>query len=461
MPLSIAGPDPHRQNGVAKPEIGDSPYAGLPVSLVLTARNLAGVQRSTPPVTLTLPPAALHDRTALALAALRQQLALAPDRPQAVGDALSKLSQSPASDISAGADVQMAALAQALRAQEIGSMQAENLLNTLSHEVEAGPDYQPEQAFASAAQALEQALQQAVASGKPMDAARLQNLLAAMQSALAQHLQALGGKNAGSAAGAPDAGAPGAGSPDAGSPSAGSPDAGSLDAGSVTPGDLNQLAQQIARDEAAGQTARAQAELQQLTQMLQALQSAKPMSAAEAARTKAAEQGAQELGRMTKAESALLDQTNNGTASPGAQGDLRNQLSATRGALGKAGLFLPGLGDAAAAMATAQGALSRNDESTAAAAESDAIQGLQKAAASLAAASQGMRFDAGQSGAEVEQLDDGSNGAPDENSFRTILPSAGNAARVIQQEIIKNDSDPALPEATHQYYHRLLNPDGP
>jgi hypothetical protein len=164
---------------------------------------------------------------------------------------------------------------------------------------------------------------------------------------------------------------------------------------------------------------------------------------------------------MTKAESALLDQTNNGTASPGAQGDLRNQLSATRGALGKAGLFLPGLGDAAAAMATAQGALSRNDESTAAAAESDAIQGLQKAAASLAAASQGMRFDAGQSGAEVEQLDDGSNGAPDENSFRTILPSAGNAARVIQQEIIKNDSDPALPEATHQYYHRLLNPDGP
>jgi hypothetical protein len=346
----------------------------------------------------------------------------------------------------------MAALAQALRAQEIGSMQAENLLNTLSHEVEAGPDYQPEQAFASAAQALEQALQQAVASGKPMDAARLQNLLAAMQSALAQHLQALGGKNAGSAAGAPDAGSPDAGAPDAGSP----------DAGSVTPGDLNQLAQQIARDEAAGQTARAQAELQQLTQMLQALQSAKPMSAAEAARTKAAEQGAQELGRMTKAESALLDQTNNGTASPGAQGDLRNQLSATRGALGKAGLFLPGLGDAAAAMATAQGALGRNDESTASGAEDAAIQGLQKAAAALASSSQGMRFDAGgQSGAGMGPFESGDNGAADEDTLPTILPNAGNAAGVIQQEIIRNDSDPTLPNATHQYYHRLLNPDGP
>jgi hypothetical protein len=433
LPLSIAAPDPHNENGVAKPDIGDSPYAGLPVSLVLTARNLAGVQRSTPPAILTLPPPALHDKTALALAALRQQLALAPEEPQAVGDALSNLSQSPLSQISAGADVQMAALAQALRAQEIGSMQAENLLNTLSHAVEAGPDYQPERAFASAAQALEQALRQAAASGKPMDANRLQSLLAAMQSALAQHLQALGGQNSGSPA-----------------------------AGSVNPGDLNQLAQQIARDQAAGQTARAQAELQQLTQMLQALQSAKPMTAAEAARSAAADRAAQALGSLTKGESALLDHTNNGTASPGDQGDLRNQLASTRGALGKAGIVLPGLGDAATAMATAQDALSRNDESTAAGAENAAIQGLQKAAAALASSSQGMRFDAGgQSGAAMEPFENGMNGAPDENTLPTILPNGGNAAGVIQQEIIKNDSDPTLPAATHQYYHRLLNPDGP
>jgi hypothetical protein len=439
MPLSIAGPDPHDESGVAKPDIGDSPYAGLPVSLVMTARNLAGVQHSTPPVMLILPPPALHDKTALALAGLRQRLALAPHQLQAVGAALGKLSQSPASHISGGADVQMAALAQALQTQGISSVQAQDLLDTLSHEVEAGPDYQPERAFASAAQALEQALQQAAASGKPMDANRLQSLLAAMQSALAQHLQALGEKNAG---------APNAGSPDA--------------AGSVNPGDLNQLAQQIARDEAAGQTARAQAELQQLTQMLQALQSAKPMSAAEAARTKAADQAAQELGSLTKGESTLLDQTNNGMASPADQGNLRNQLDSTRGALGKAGMSLPGLGDAAAAMATAQGALSRNDESTAAGAENAAIQGLQKAAAALAASSQGMRFDAsGQSGAAMEQFENGNNGAADEDTLPTVLPNGGNAAGVIQQEIIKNDSDPSLPDATHQYYRRLLNPDGP
>jgi hypothetical protein len=433
IPLIPTGSDPHHQDGMATLDVGDSPYAGLPVSLVLTARNLAGRQRATPPVTLTLPPPDFQDKTALALARLRQQLALAPDQRQTAGDELNKLAQSPASPISAGADVQMAALAQALRMQEIGSPDAENLLNSLSHEVEAGPDYQPERAFASAAQALEQALRQAAASGKPMDASRLQSLLAAMQAALAQHLQALGGKNA-----APP------------------------DAGSMNPGDLNQLAQQIARDEAAGQTARAQAELQQLTKMLQDLQSAKPMSAAEAARIKAAGQAAQELGRLTKGESTLLDQTNNGTAAPGDQSDLRNQLDSTRDALGKAGISLPGLGNAAAAMARAQNALARNDESNAAGAETAAIEGLQKAAAALAASGQNMRFDAsGESGAAMEQFEDGNNGAPDENSVRTILPSGGDAAGVIQQEIIKNDSNPSLPDATHQYYHRLLNPDSP
>jgi hypothetical protein len=227
-------------------------------------------------------------------------------------------------------------------------------------------------------------------------------------------------------------------------------------------GDLNQLAQQIAQDQASGQTAKAQAELKQLTQMLAALQSAKPMSAADVARSAAAAKAAQALGSMTKAEAALLDQTNNGTASPGDQGALRDQLSATQGRLGKAGIKLPGLGDAAGAMETAQGALTRQDESTAAGAETAAIQGLQKAAAALAASSQGMRFDAGgQSGAGSESLENGANGAPDENTTRTILPSSGNAAGAIQQEIIKNDSDPTLPEATHQYYHRLLNPDGP
>jgi hypothetical protein len=431
--LTIGGPDPRNLSGVAKPDIGDSPFAGLPVSLVLTARNLAGIERSTAPFTLTLPPPALHDKTALALAALRQNLALRPENKQAAGDMLDGLARRPLSKVTASADVQMAALAEALKANEMSAADAGALLNTLAHQVELGPDYQPARALAAAAKALEQALQQAATTGKPIDASRLQSLLAAMQEALAQHLQALGPKNA--------------------SPAGSS---------TMNPGYLNHLAEQIAADEAAGETAKAKAELRQFEQILSALESAKPMTAADAARNAAANQAAQDLAKMTHAESALLDQTNQGTGSPASQAALQGQLASTRQKLGKAGIALPGLDMAASAMGAAQSALTRQDEPTAVGAEGSAIQGLQKAAAALAAAGQGMSFDAGgQAGAGADSMENGLGGGPDENAIRSLLPSAGNAAGVIQQQIIKNDSNPMLPEATHQYYHRLLNSDGP
>jgi len=430
--LAITGPDPRNVSGVARPDIGDSPFAGLPVSLVLTARNLAGAARSTVPFTITLPPPTWHDKTALALAALRQNLALTPNKP-AAGAALDSLARHPLSQITAAADVQMAALAAALNANQISAADAGSLLDGLAHQVELGPDYQPARALAAAALALEQALAQAAQSGKPIEPSRLQNLMAAMQAALAQHLQALRPEDV-----RPDG------------------------SNAMNPGDLNDLAEQIAADEAAGQTAKANAELHQLEQILSALQSAKPMSAAAAARNAVANQAAQDLAKMTQGESALLDQTNQGMAAPAAQAALQGQLASTRQKLGKAGIALPGLDAAAAAMGTAQNALGRQDVTSAMAAEGGAIEGLQKAAAALAASSQGFSFDAsGQAGAATDSLENGTNGGPDENATRNLLPSAGDPAGAIQQQIIKNDSNPMLPESTHQYYHRLLNADAP
>ena len=433
VPLPIAGADPRHPGGVAKPDIGDSPFAGLPVSLVLQARNLAGVEGLSAPVKLTLPPPELHDKTAMKLAALRQQLALTPARKQAAGDALMSLAQHPLSKVTGATDVQMAALAEALKNDEIGASDAGALLNSLAHQVELGPDYQPSRALAAAVQALEQALQQAANGGKPLDANRLQNLLAAMQSALAQHLQALGPKNSAPA-----------------------------DSAAINAGDLNRLAEQIAQDQASGQTAKAQAELHQLEQMLAALQSAKPMTAADAARASAANQAAQALAKITQGESGLLDQTNQGEATPASQAAVQDALNATRQQLAKAGIALPGLGDAAGAMGAAQTALARPDMSTAMGAEKRAIQGLQKAAAALAASSQGFDFDAGgHAGATSNSPENGGSGGPDENPIPALLPSSGDAAGIIQQQIIKNDANPALPAATHQYYQRLLNSDGP
>jgi len=432
LDLPLNGPDLKNASGVAKPDVSDSPYAGLDVAVTLAARNLAGVSGMAGPMIVHLPPAEFLDKTASALAALRQHLALDPNTQREQADALQKLAESPPSGISASADLQMAVLARQLSEGEMPADAAQSRMALLARQIQEGPDYGPAQALAAANQALEQALRQAITAGKPMDNDRLQQLLAAMHAALARHLLALG----------PAASVPGG-------PSA-------------SVGDLDKMVQQIAQDEASGQSAKAAAELNRLQQMLSALQSAKPMSAAQAKREAAADQAAQDLARLTQGESALLDQTNQGTATPGNQTTLQNQLSATRQGLGKAGISLPGLGNAAIAMDAAHDALADQNLGTAAAAEGSAIQELQKAASALAASSQGMSF--GESAAPSAgdtDYGDGINGAPDEDSIPGILPSGENAAGAIQQQIIKNDGDPSLPSAVHQYYHRLLNQDPP
>lgn len=424
--------NPKDAGGVAKPDVADSPYAGLEVGVTLTARNLAGVFGSAGPMTVRLPAADLQDPTARALAGLRQSLALQPDRADGTAKALHKLAEAPPSHISASADLQMAVLAGQLRNHEISAADAEHRLGMLARQVEEGPDYEPAQALAAADRALDQALRQGLSQGKPVESARLQSLLAAMHSALARHLQALG------------------------------PSAAKADGKTVTTGDLDRLAEQIARDEAAGRTARAAAELAHLEKMLAALQSARPMSAEQAKRAQAADQAAQALSRMTQGESALLDQTNKGGGVPGTQGALQNQLAATRQGLAKAHMALPGLADAASAMAEAHGALADKRTGDAIAAEGEAIQGLQKAQAALAAASQGMSFGAGATPSDNDYgYGEGLYGAPDEDSIPGILPSGESPAQQIQRQIIHNDDNPALPGRVHQYYHRLLDQDTP
>jgi hypothetical protein len=431
--LPLDGPNAKNATGTARPDISDSPYAGLQVAVTLTARNLAGIIGLAGPMTVTLPPAALQDKTANALAKLRQRLALEPAKTAEIGAALSRLAAAPPSQISASADLQMAVLARQLAGREIPADAAQKRLASLVRQVEEGPDYEPSRALAAANQALEQALRQAINAGKPLDNTRLQSLLAALHEALARHLQALG-------------------------PSASSAPGEST----IGPSDLDRMAEQIAADQAAGQTAKAQAELSRLQQILAALQSAKPMTAEQAKRAQASAQAAQQLSKLTKGESALLDQTNQGSAVPGGQAQLQSQLSATRQNLAKASINLPGLGDAATAMSTAKDALAQGNIGTASAAEGSAIQALQKAQAALASASQGMAFgESTHPSAGDNDYGDGLSGAPDEDSIPGILPSGDNPAGAIQQQIIKNDDDPALPAPVHQYYHRLLNQDPP
>jgi hypothetical protein len=408
-------------------DLADSPYRGLDQSVTLTATNLAGVTASlTAPHNLRLPPATLHDPTALRLAALRQQLALAPATQPAIGAATASLAAQPLSPIAGALDIQLAALAEAMRLNATTPPATVDRLGSLIDAIEAGPDAAPARALAQAESALLRALQQGL-QGHPPTAAALQSLLQAMQQALARHLAALRPPTGPSAPAAP------------------------LDLSA-----LNNLASRIMADEAAGRTAQAAAELQQLQAALNALQSARPMTAAEAARAAAANQAAQTLGQLTNGEAQMLDQTHQGTATPDDQQVLQSALQAMRKNLAGAGLSLPGLGPAARNMAAAAHALGTGDAPSAESAESATIAQLQRAAAALQAET---RNDAaiGQNGPASNP--NGFNGPPDEDSTPGLGQPGANPAAAIEQQIIRQDANPALPAPTHRYFRRLLAPD--
>jgi len=222
---------------------------------------------------------------------------------------------------------------------------------------------------------------------------------------------------------------------------------------------LTRLARQIAADEQAGRLAQAQAELQELAQVLQALQTARPMTAAQAARAQAEAAAAQSLTQLMQSEANLLDQTEQGDATPGQQAQLHAELNTLGAQLGKAGLpKLPGLQGAGMDMQAAQAALAGQDTSGAQRAETTAIQRLQQTAAALQKNAQ-QEFSIGSGmGGEMPDGDSPDGTAEDFSLHGLNLPGADPAGS-IEREIIQEDADPSLPPATHEYLHRLLSPE--
>jgi hypothetical protein len=405
----------------------ESPYSGMTVAVTLQAANLAGVRAASQPQMVTLPPLVVHDPTAMVLGVIRRNLALGPEQGKAIAGEMMRVAEAPPSAISYAADAQLAMLATALATHETDAQAAVRRLLLLMQQIEAGPDFGPSQALAQAVQKLLQALEHG-----PPDADTLNRLLAAMQQALAQHL---------AAAQASPSGQQGQQSFDSSM--------------------LNQMAAQIAADEKAGRTQQAQAELQQLAQALRALQNARPMTAAEAAQAKAAGQAAQGLAKLMQNQASLLNQTTQGSATAAQQAQLQADLKNMEAALGKAGIpSLPGLPGAAKAMGDAQSALTQHDDGTAQTAETSAIQNLQKAATALQNET-AQSFSLGMGGEMLNQNPSGNdpNGSNNDLSTPALPLQSNNPADKIEQEIIHLDANPALPQATHDYLHRLLVPD--
>jgi hypothetical protein len=406
-------------------DLADSPYDGIEESLTLTAKNLAGMTARSAPQSLTLPPVPEHDATALLLRMIRQNLALTPAQAPAIARQLHNIAAAPPSAIGFAVDVQLAALAQGLSLRSTSPAGAVARLLGLIRQIDAGPDYAPRAALARSSQALLNALEHG-----PPDSATLQRLLAQMQQALAQHLQAI-------------------------RPAADGAPAQHFDTSA-----LDRMAAQIAADEQAGRLAKAQAELAQLANALQMLQNAKPMTAAQAAAAQAAASAAAGLTQLIQKQSGLLNQTAQGSATAAQQGQLRQDLQGVQATLETAGAaHLPGMQDAGTSMQAAQDALSQQNTGAAQSAEAGSIQNLQKAAAALQrAAQQSLTLGPGGSDSPAPDSD-----LPDGNSEDLQVPGlalpGSNPADAIEQEIMRLDANPNLPAATHQYLHRLLSPD--
>jgi hypothetical protein len=397
----------------------ESPYAGLTVAVTLQAANLAGITAVTPPHLVRLPPISLRDPTARALAGLRQSLALNPQAPVMAGVALGALSRQPPSAISYAADVQIAALAAALRGQEARPAEAVDRLAALIRQVEAGPAFGADQAVGAAARDLASTL----ANGG--SEAELQEALQKLAAALAAKLRA-GGAAPGAAGGQ-----------------------------SVDLGDVQRMAEQIAADERAGNMDKARQELAQLQQTLRALQTARVMSPQEARRAQAAAAAQGALTKLIQGQGQELDKTGQGTATPGEEGQLRNALNALGQGLEKSGLsHIPGLGQAGQAMGQAQQGLSNGDEGRAASAEARAIAQMQQAAAALRnAAGTSVSF-----GSSAPATASDPNGTAEDDAIPGLDLDQSSPARKIQQEIMRRDAEPALSPGTHAYLHRLLTP---
>ncbi len=408
---------PAQSEGKQKIDLSVLPYYLVASDLSVTAKNLAGVAAAAPPFPFTEPLPHTSVRTELMIMLLRKHLALQPEREAKLGEAALVLSRAPPSRIASSADLHLAYAGAAMRGGAISPDAAEAVLLQIQEEISNGMDFSQAARLEEADKALLNALQRGL-NGQPPDPETLQKMLDAMNQETASHAVA-------------------------------------SSAGPVTKivslAEANDLARRIAADEEAGKTAQAGAEIQQLAQLLQELRTARPISAAQLAQAEQAAAAGQALSDMLRAEAALRDQTMQGGASADPQGKLAEGLAGIRRRLNDAGYAAPDLATAQQAMRQAQSALAQQDFSAAAKAQAEAMQALQKALSGLPQIGQG-------STGEQAQGENGS-GASDDEPLPGTSPVPVNPADAIQQEIMKRDANPALPEALHEYLRRLLNLD--
>jgi uncharacterized protein (TIGR02302 family) len=188
--VDLALPGLHLKNahGTSYSDLTANPWAGLPVTMRLEARDALNQAGSSQPITFTLPERVFHNPVARAIIAQRKQLTLHPGNRAPVGEALSDLSVRPGrfgGDFVVFLALRTAVARLALNhdAETIPDLQ--KLLWQTAVRIEDGRAPLMQEDLRQAMQALQEAL----AHNAPSD--EINRLTAALRQAMDRYLQAL------------------------------------------------------------------------------------------------------------------------------------------------------------------------------------------------------------------------------------------------------------------------------
>ena len=196
-PLSVTiplpGGSPKSAKGARIVDLTAHPWAGLPVTGRLVARDAPGQVGTSAEAHFTLPERRFDNPVAQALIAVRKQLTLRPDERLTPAQELDRLAGLPdVWDNDLGAYLNLRAIGALLRyGREPGTVDdAEARLWTLALHIEEGAADLTARALEQARQALQDALD-AQKRGDKIDQAEIDRRMKELQDALQKHLQAL------------------------------------------------------------------------------------------------------------------------------------------------------------------------------------------------------------------------------------------------------------------------------
>lgn len=485
VPLPLPG-QPRSAQGTAQPDLTAHPWAGLPVTIRLLARDGANQTGRSDDAAITLPEHRFRHPVAVALMAIRKALSLSPD-PRAAAIAVAELAASPdAYDGDDGVFLNLSTIVSLLlhdRGPDALDEAGERMWQTALHLDENGAS-RTAQALAKARREVRQALDRARnqpggqrdPAARSPEQAELQRRIEAMRGAMQRHLQALAEQARREGAMAPDP------------------------AGPILSGrDLDRLAQQAEDLARSGDMAGAERKLAELDAVLKQLQSARPMTR-QAARDAARQRGNQQLNALedlARRESGLSGRAQARGAAGGkpgaeAQADARAQRDLRR-ALGElaqrqgdlTGEVPAPLGEADQAMRDAAEALAAGQDAKAAAAAQRATQALRQGGQEMASrmtrqfglqtGKDGKEQGEGEDGQAAES-GDGDQSQPGRRDPLGRLTQDGNAgsarsqgalpgdladparSRAIQDELRRRDAERTRPRPELDYIERLLKP---